>query len=196
MSKKDKKKNKYVPMLSKGDFQTQRESWKEAAPRLTQEEFTKVQEITRSAYSRFLEKTPTRNNFNEIHERIEEELYDKIRQNLGLVGALEWKVSFGESAVDFFGKMGMETPNAVDGIIPTTDFLNSELFDYVQEFSPILVLLQFDEYDKFMRSAEQSIDDAEKRRGQGDAYFTERDRAINYRSETGTSDSLDSEDSN
>ncbi len=137
--------------------------------------------------------TVTRSSFSKLHEKIEEETYDAIRNNMGLVAALEWRVIFGRSAINYFQKVGMEQPSHVDGILPTDGFVGSDLFDYVEVFEPVVTLQTFDNYDKFMSSAERSITEAEQRRSQGDAYYTDLDRAINYRAEVGTSDSLDDE---
>lgn len=180
---------RYVPMLDR--LKAPKEEWQSNAPRLTEEQKEKVQRITRNVYNRHMNDQITRNTFSKIHERIEEEVYEAIRNNLELVAALEWRVIFGDSAIHAFKNAGMEQPAYVDGILPTDGFVLSELFDYVQYFEPVVTLQTFDNYDKFMRSAEQSISDAEKRRKSGDAYFTDRDRAINYRSDVGTADSVD-----
>ncbi len=185
-------KGRYVPMLDR--LKASRESWQDNAPRLTEDQKRKVQNIVRAVYSRHMNDQITRKTFNKIHERIEEEVYDAIRNNLDLVAALEWRVIFGESAIRYFQKMGMENPAHVDGILPTDGFVLSDLFDYVEVFEPVVTLQTFDNYDKFMKSAEQSIDEAEKRRKMGDAYFTDLDKAINYRAEVGISDALDNDE--
>ncbi len=180
---------KYIPTLAR--MGGTRQQWENSAPRLTEEQKRQVQEITRNTYYKHMKVTPTRATFNAIHERIEEELYDKIREQLGLVAALDWRITFGESAIHHFAQYRIPHPNFVDSVLPTEDFLNSELFDYVQVFEPVVTLFQFEDYDKFMKSAEESISDAERRRERGDAYYTDLDKQISFRPDVGVGDSLE-----
>jgi hypothetical protein len=181
---------KYMPSLNQMNEPTQ--EWEGNAPRLTEEQKKDVQSITRLTYQKHMKKAPTRKTFNQIHEKMEEELYDKIREKLGLKATLEWRVKFGESATEFFAKHGMPHPGYCDAVLPTEDFTErGVLFDYVEEFTPVVTLHQFDEYDKFMSSAEKSISDAEKRRDRGEAYYTDLDKQINFRADVGVGDSLE-----
>ncbi len=157
------------------------EDWELKAPRLTESEKQKLQRITRGIFMKWAKVTPDRRTFEKIHERMEEEIYDKVRSQMGLKAKLEWRITFNESAQYYFAKLGMQNPGYVDGVSPTTDFLESDLFDYVLIFKPVVSVQQFDEYSKYMDSTEASIKQAEKRREAGDAYFTKLDKDINYR---------------
>lgn len=183
----------FAQMPQLGQMQQPQEEWEGNAPRLTEEQKRQVQRITRGIFMRHMKKTPTRGTFNQIHERIEEEAADKIKSLMGLKARLEWRIVFGESAAYFFQKIGMPQPTFVDGILPTEDFIQSELFDYVQMFEPVVTLDQFEDYTNFMDSAESSIKDAENRRNRGDAYYTDLDRQISFRPDVGAGDSLDDE---
>lgn len=183
---------KYGPMMERMK-ETSRESWEDKAPRLTEDEKRTVQRISRGVFYRNMKETPRRDTFNKIHERIEEEIHEKIRNAIGVIASIEWRLVFGESAANYFKQAGIPQPTYIDGVLPTNDFLNSELFDYVQMFEPVVTLHQHDNYDKFIKDAEQSIVEAEKRRDQGDAYYTDLDKQISYRPEVGTGDALGEE---
>jgi hypothetical protein len=171
--------SKYIPVLTK--LESTREQWEDQAPRLTEEQKREVQEITRSAFSRFSITPITRKNFLWIHEHLENELAEKMLEKFGLVCGVEWRCNFPTHVVQAMSQAGIPTRGFVEGVLPTHDFTESEIFDYIEMFQPTVVLFQFDDYDKFMSSAEESIRDSEARRKAGDAYFTERDRQINYR---------------
>jgi len=179
----------YAPVLDKMRQPT--EQWELNAPRLTEAQKGKLQRITRGIFMEWAKVTPDRRSFQRIHERLEEELYEKVRKQMGLSIKLEWRLTFNESAQHYFAKLGVANPGYVDGVVPTHDFVEGELFDYVLIFKPVISVQQFEDYDKFISSTEQSIKEAEARREQGDAYFTERDKAINYRSETAPGDELE-----
>lgn len=165
-------------------------AWKQNAPRLTEDQKQKLQTITRETYAKISKDKIQRNNFEDIHYALEDELADRIssERDLGLVAAIEWRCSFAKHVSQAFNRSGLSNNGVVEGILPTRDFLDSSLFDYIEVFTPILILFQFDEYDKYMKSTEQSVAEAEKRRGRGDAYFTDKDRQINYRPQTGNDD--------
>lgn len=179
-----KARKKYLPMLARMQQNTPREKWQEAAPRLTQEEYDKIQEITHKTYSRF-QKTPvTRNNFLWIHEKMENELDEQILMEMGLIAGLEWKGHLFPQSIQVFSVFLAArggTSGIIEGILPTPEFIESSIFDHIQTFYPTLVLFQHEDYERFMHSAEQAVQDAERRRDSGDEYFTERDKAINYR---------------
>ncbi len=177
MSKK--KSMKYIPVLQ--PMQQNREEWADNAPRLTEGQKEEIQQITRNAYMKFTTTPITRNNFFWVHENLENELAEKMLEQFGLVAGVEWKGVFAPHVTAAMGRAGVKTPGFIDGFIPTPDFIESEIFDYIEVFQPRLVLFQFDEYDKYMKSVEQSVSEAEKRRAQGDIYYTDRDRQINYR---------------
>lgn len=193
MSRRDKKNR--MPKLAnltggKAIGNAQLEGWKQNAPRLTEDQKQKLQTITRETYAKIAKDKIQRNNFEDIHYALEDELADRIalEKDLGLVAAIEWRCSFPKHVAQAFNRSGLSNNGVVEGILPTRDFLDSTLFDYIEVFSPILILFQFDEYDKHMKSTEQSVGEAERRRGRGDAYFTDRDRQINYRPQTGNDD--------
>lgn len=193
MTKKDPRfdhKGRYVPILNRLGAEN-RNAWEHNAPRMTEDQKRSIQRITRGVYERHMKDTVTRSSFNKLHERIEEEVSEAIKNNLGLIGALEWRVIFGESAIHYFKKAGMPNPAHIDGVLPTNDFIDSDLFDYIEVFEPVVTLQSFEDYDKYIKSAEMSVTEAEKRRKQGDAYFTDLDRKINFRPDVGTGDSLD-----
>lgn len=179
----------YAPLLDQ--LRQPQEQWEVNAPRLTEDQKAKLQRLMRGLFMKWAKATPDRNSFNKIHERMEEEIYDKVRTQMGLKAKLEWRITFNESAQHVFAKLGMPNPSYIDGILPTTDFIESELFDYVLIFKPVVSVQQFEDYDKFISSTEAAIKQAEKRRDQGDAYFTERDKAISYRAPQAPGDELE-----
>lgn len=161
-------------------IQNRREVWRENSPRLTEEQKQKLQGITREVYAKIPKQNITRKTFAEIHQSLEDELADKIRSQLGLMAGLEWRGIFPQHVSAAFQQAGTPNKGYAEGILPTNDFLQSHIFDYIEVFQPRVVVFQFDDYNGFMDSAEQSIKQAEDRRGDGGAYFTERDRAINF----------------
>jgi hypothetical protein len=183
------KKGKYQPILAR--LGQKRAEWEDKAPRLTEDQKQQLQRISRGVFMRHANKRPTRRTFNEIHERIENELGDKISSQMGLKGALEWRLVFGKDAIRYFAMAGMPNPVYVDGILPTDDFVESELFDYVELFEPVLSIGQFEDYNSFISSTEEAVAQAEARRKQGDAYFTDLDKAINYRAPVAPGDELE-----
>ncbi len=179
----------YAPVLD--SLRQPQAEWEVKAPRLTESQKQQLQRITRGIFMKWAKATPDRDSFNRIHERMEEELGDKVRDQMGLKLHLEWRVTFNESAQYYFAKLGMQNPGYVDGVLPTEDFTRSELFDYVLQFRPVVSVQQFDDYTKFIDSTEKSIKDAERRRDRGDAYFTDLDKQISYRAPVAPGDELD-----
>lgn len=161
-------------------IQNKREVWKENSPRLTEEQKAKLQGITREIYNKIPKQNITRKTFADIHQSLEDELSDKIKNQLGLMAGLEWRGIFPQHVSAAFQQSGMPNKGYAEGILPTSDFLQSHLFDYIEVFQPRVVVFQFEDYNGFMDSAEESIKQAEERRDEGGAYFTERDRAINF----------------
>lgn len=178
-SRAQEKKN-WNPVLSRINQTTSREQWKDMAPRLTEDQKTRLQEIIREVYYNRTY-SPDRRNFARIHEMIEDEISHKTREEFGLIAAIEWNGKFSDNNAKEFRKVGGK--DHVEGILPTYDFLDSELFDYIEVFHPVTVLFTYEDYDMHMKSSEASIQQAEKRRDAGDAYMTDRDKNISYRPE-------------
>lgn len=181
--RKQQKKQQWNPVLQRINQTTTREQWRDQAPRLTEDQKARLQEIIREVYYQ-RKFTPERNNFMRIHELIEDEISHKTREEFGLITAIEWNGKFSDNNAREFKKIGGK--DHVEGILPTFDFLNSELYDYIEVFHPVAVLFTFEDYDLYMKNSEQSIKEAERRRESGDAYMTDRDAAISYRPEGDT----------
>lgn len=192
MAKNNKKnRGRYVPILSRLGTENERERWKDSAPRLTEEQKATVQGITRRAYSKLYNKPMTRATFMETHENLENELAEGIQEQLGLIAGVEWRGRLASHVLGAMQRDGVKTNGVIEGIMPTQDFIESPLFDKIEIFDPVLVLFQHEDYEKFIRSTEESIKQAERRRERGEEYFTSRDRAINYRPKNDTDDMED-----
>lgn len=177
-SKGEKQKKNWNPVLERVNQSTTRDHWKDQAPRLTEDQKTRLQEIVREVYYK-RQFSPDRKNFSRIHDIVEDEISSRTREEFGLVAGIEWNGKFSDDNAREFAKVGGK--DHVEGILPTYDFLNSELYDYIEVFHPVVVLFTFEDYDIYMRNAEASITEAEKRREAGDAYMTDRDTDINHR---------------
>ena len=173
-------KKDWNPVLDRINQTTTRDQWRDQAPRLTEDQKTRLQEIIREVYYNRTY-SPDRRNFSRIHEMIEDEISHKTREEFGLIAAIEWNGKFSDNNAKEFRKVGGK--DHVEGILPTYDFLDSELFDYIEVFHPVTVLFTYEDYDMHMKSSEASIQQAEKRRESGDAYMTDRDKNISYRPE-------------
>lgn len=188
MSKKNNNSNKRLRQLSQkasaapalSQIQAPREKWRDQAPRLPEEHKARLQEVVREIYYK-RQFSPDRNNFLNIHSMIEDEISNVTREEFGLIAGVEWNGKFSDDNAKVMQKIGGK--DHIEGVLPTQEFLDSELFDYIEVFHPVVVLFTFDDYDMYMRNAEQSIQEAESRRESGDAYMTDRDRDISHRPE-------------
>lgn len=170
----------YVPGSSPYDMLV-RSRWEMEAPRLPEGMKIEMLYFIRSYFRKNLEgRKVSRGSFLKMHERLENELAGIFRERFGLVAGLEWICRFSREYYRYLKSLNPDVKPELDGIIPTEDFVKSEIFDGIEVFSPRITLMRFEEYDQHMKSAERSLEEAEARRREGDAYFTELDRAISY----------------
>jgi hypothetical protein len=153
--------------------------WREKAPRLTEDQKAKLAQITGEAREKHAVEI-TRFNFGEIHERMEEEIFNRVIAEMGMWSALEWRGVFSKRNYAAYLELNPKAQPYVDGILPLEHFLRSDMFDHIELFQPRVVVLSFADYTQHIDSTERSVKEAEDRRAQGDAYFTNRDQAIHY----------------
>lgn len=153
--------------------------WREKAPRLTEDQKVLLARIVGEVHDRHKCEI-TRQNFPEVHERMEEEIFDRVLKEMNMWSALEWRGVFSKRNYEAFKEIKPGAEPYLDQILPVEGFLRSETFALIEQFQPRVVLLTFSDYTKHIDSAEQAVRQAEQRRYEGNAYFTPRDQAVHY----------------
>jgi hypothetical protein len=192
--KKDKKKRtgRYQPMLSRTQVMRQRDKWEDQQPDMSDRQRARLGEILRTADTRRQEIT-SRFDWAAYHERLENEVADRVYTDDVLGGirvGIEWRVYFFRNVHQAMLQAQRDNDPVeaatdpylpyMDGIVPDAEFLASTFFEGIEQFQPRIVMYQFEEKGRWQESAEEAIWGRENRRSQGDAYFTDAQRAMQH----------------
>jgi hypothetical protein len=184
LKKLQKKARQYMPVLERMGKHVPRSQWENQAPRLNEFQKMYIQKLKDGIYQKIENMPISRETFIDVHERIEKELHEELKAKMGLIAGIEWSVTLHENAAAEFAKIGY--PPVIHAVIPTPDIVEEdEFWNITERFHPVVILFQFDDPTKFFDAAESAIRQAENRRKDGDGYFTQRDRDINWRPQLG-----------
>lgn len=164
------------------------EQWKKQAPRLAPRQQKRLAEIRDTAQSRWTEKPMSADTFVKIHRQMEREIADRSKNDKALKGltvGLGWRIRLSGEGLRHLKAMRPEGNWHMDYDVPPEsvyEFVEDEIFRDLMEHAgrvdPMVICYQHERAEDFLESSEEAIVMAERRRGRGEAYYTETDQAL------------------